>query len=136
MAELTCEPRWAFGAGVGNGNASVLSRASMVDEPSTLKIELIYWPATTFAARAEAQAALFRYIDGWQKPRRIQQGLVGRSPDEFELHGKPGGVNPLGYPPTQGRRKAQIDKISLRETGEVYAGMVKWWDRSRNPSCS
>jgi hypothetical protein len=52
----------------------------MVDEPSTLKIELIYWPATTFAARAEAQAALFRYIDGWQKPRRIQQGLVGRSP--------------------------------------------------------
>jgi len=33
----------------------------MVDEPSTLKIELIYWPATTFAARAEAQAALFRY---------------------------------------------------------------------------
>ena len=48
----------------------------MVDEPSTLKIELIYWPATTFAARAEAQAALFRYIDGWQKPRRIPQGLV------------------------------------------------------------
>ena len=84
MAELTCEPRWAFGAGVGNGNASVLSRASMVDEPSTLKIELIYWSATTFAARAEAQAALFRYIDGWQKPRRIQQGLVGRSPDESE----------------------------------------------------
>ena len=39
----------------------------MVDEPSTLKIELIYWPATTFAARAEAQAALFRYIDGWQE---------------------------------------------------------------------
>ena len=56
----------------------------MVDEPSTLKIELIYWPATTFAARAEAQAALFRYIDGWQKPRRIPQGLVGRSPDEYE----------------------------------------------------
>ena len=56
----------------------------MVDEPSTLKIELIYWPATTFAARAEAQAALFRYIDGWQKPRRIQQELVGRSPDEYE----------------------------------------------------
>jgi hypothetical protein len=84
VVALTSEPRWAFGAGVGNGNASVLSRASMVDEPSTLKIELIYWPATTYAARAEAQAALFRYIDGWQKPRRIQQELVGRSPDEFE----------------------------------------------------
>jgi hypothetical protein len=29
----------------------------MVDEPSTLKIELMCWPATTFATRAEAQAA-------------------------------------------------------------------------------
>jgi len=52
----------------------------MVDEPSTLKIELIYWPATTFAARAEAQAALFRYIDGWQKPRRIQQARQASTP--------------------------------------------------------
>ena len=51
---------------------------------STLKIELIHWPATTFATRAEAQAALFRYIDGWYNPRRIQQGLDGRSPDEYE----------------------------------------------------
>ena len=56
----------------------------MVDEPSTRKIEVLYGPAPTGAARAEAQAALFRYIDGWQKPRRIQQGLVGRSPDEYE----------------------------------------------------
>jgi putative transposase len=32
---------------------------------STLKIELIYWPAITFATRAEAETALFRYIDGW-----------------------------------------------------------------------
>lgn len=32
---------------------------------STLKIELMYWPATTFATRAEAEAALFRYIDEW-----------------------------------------------------------------------
>jgi putative transposase len=51
---------------------------------STIKTELIYWPATTFATRAEAQAALFRYIDGWYNPRRIQQGLDGRSPDEYE----------------------------------------------------
>ncbi len=89
---------------------------------STLKIELIYWPATTFAARAEAQAALFRYIDGWQKPRRIQQGLVGRSPDEFEAAWQARQRQP-GYPPTQGRRKAQIEKISRRETGD--AGMVR-----------
>ena len=88
---------------------------------STLKIELIYWPATTFAARAEAQAALFRYIDGWQKPRRIQQGLVGRSPDEFEAAWQARQRQP-GYPPTQGR-KAQIEKKSRWETGD--AGMVR-----------
>jgi putative transposase len=51
---------------------------------STLKIELIYWPATTFATRAEAEPALFRYIDGWYNPRRIQAGLNGLSPDEYE----------------------------------------------------
>ena len=51
---------------------------------SALKIELIYWPATTFTTRAEAEAALFRYIDGWYNPRRIQAGLSGLSPDEYE----------------------------------------------------
>jgi transposase InsO family protein len=33
---------------------------------------------------AEAEAALFRYIDGWYNPRRIQAGLDGLSPDEYE----------------------------------------------------
>jgi putative transposase len=51
---------------------------------STLKIELIYWPAITFDTRAEAEAALFRYIDGWYNPRRIQAGLNGLSPDVYE----------------------------------------------------
>ncbi|HYQ68801.1 IS3 family transposase [Actinophytocola sp.] len=51
---------------------------------STLKTELIYWPATTFTTRAEAEAAILRYIDGWYNPRRIQEGLGGLSPDEFE----------------------------------------------------
>ena len=51
---------------------------------STLKIELIYWPANTFATRADAQSALFRYIDGWYNPHRIQAGLGGLSPDEYE----------------------------------------------------
>jgi putative transposase len=46
--------------------------------------QLIYWPATTFATRAQAEAALFRYIDGWYNPRRIQAGLDGLSPDEYE----------------------------------------------------
>jgi putative transposase len=51
---------------------------------STIKVELIYWPNTTFATRVEAEHALTRYIDGWYNPRRIQTGLGGRSPDEYE----------------------------------------------------
>ena len=39
---------------------------------------------TQFATRAEAEAALLRYIDGWYNPRRIQEGLGGLSPDEYE----------------------------------------------------
>ena len=46
--------------------------------------ELIYWPDTTFTTRADAEAAIFRYIDGWYNPHRIQQGLGGLSPDEYE----------------------------------------------------
>lgn len=37
-----------------------------------------------FATRAEANQALFEYIDGFYNPRRIQKGLGWRSPDEFE----------------------------------------------------
>ncbi len=51
---------------------------------STLKIELIYWPGAVFDTRAEAEAVIFRYIDGWYNPRRIQKGLGGLSPDEYE----------------------------------------------------
>jgi putative transposase len=51
---------------------------------STIKIELVYWPGTTFATRAQAEHALLRYIDGWYNPRRIQEGLGGLSPDEYE----------------------------------------------------
>jgi putative transposase len=51
---------------------------------STIKIELVYWPGTTFATRAEAEHALTRYIDGWYNPRRIQARLNGLSPEEYE----------------------------------------------------
>jgi putative transposase len=51
---------------------------------STIKVELMYWPGTTFATRAEAEHALLRYIDGWYNPRRIQAGLGGLSPQEYE----------------------------------------------------
>ena len=51
---------------------------------STIKVELVYWPGTTFATRLEAEHALLRYIDGCYNPRRIQPGLSGLSPDEYE----------------------------------------------------
>jgi putative transposase len=51
---------------------------------STIKIELLYWPGTTFVTRAEAEHALTRYLDGWYNPRRIQARLGGLSPDEYE----------------------------------------------------
>ena len=51
---------------------------------STIKVELLYWPGTTFATRTEAEHALIRYIDGWYNPRRIQAALGGLSPDEYE----------------------------------------------------
>ncbi len=39
---------------------------------------------TAFATRAQANQALFEYIDGFYNPRRIQKNLGWRSPDEFE----------------------------------------------------
>jgi len=70
---------------------------------STLKVELIYWPATTFTTRAEAQSALLRYIDGWYNHRRIQAGLNGLSPEQYEAtwhaqqhHPQPATLQPEG----------------------------------------
>jgi putative transposase len=51
---------------------------------STIKTELLYWAGTQLPTHAQAEAALLRYIDGWYNPRRIQQGLGGLSPDEYE----------------------------------------------------
>jgi putative transposase len=49
---------------------------------STLKTECVR--RTEFATRAEANQALFEYIDGFYNPRRIQKNLGWRAPDEFE----------------------------------------------------
>jgi putative transposase len=49
---------------------------------STLKVELVY--RTSFRTREEADLALFRYIDGWYNPHRIQKALGWRSPAEYE----------------------------------------------------
>jgi len=49
---------------------------------SVLKTECVR--RAEFATRAEANQALFEYIDGFYNPRRIQKGLGWRTPDEFE----------------------------------------------------
>ena len=49
---------------------------------STLKTECAR--RRSFATHAEANQALFEYIDGFYNPRRIQRNLGWRSPDEFE----------------------------------------------------
>jgi transposase InsO family protein len=49
---------------------------------STLKTELVV--GATWASQAEANNALFSYIDCWYNPHRIQKRLGWRSPDEYE----------------------------------------------------
>jgi putative transposase len=49
---------------------------------STLKIERVY--RTTYRTREEAELDIFRYIDGWYNPHRIQHELGWLSPDEYE----------------------------------------------------
>jgi transposase InsO family protein len=49
---------------------------------SVLKVELVY--RTSFRTREEAELELFRYVDGWYNPHRIQKALGWRSPDEYE----------------------------------------------------
>lgn len=72
---------------------------------STIKTELMYWAGTQFTTRTDAEAALVRYIDGWYNPRRIQQGLGGLSPDEYEeawhRQDNPTTLNPEPDPPSR-----------------------------------
>jgi putative transposase len=59
---------------------------------STLKVERVY--RTSYRTREEAELDLFRYIDGWYNPHRIQRELGWLSPDEYEeayYTGKPSG---------------------------------------------
>jgi putative transposase len=49
---------------------------------SILKVERIY--RTTYRTREEAELDIFRYIDGWYNPHRIQRELGWLSPDEYE----------------------------------------------------
>ncbi len=49
---------------------------------STLKVERVY--RTSYRTREAAELDLFRYIDGWYNPHRIQRELGWLSPDEYE----------------------------------------------------
>jgi putative transposase len=49
---------------------------------SSLKVERVY--RTSYRTREEAELDLFRFIDGWYNPRRIQRELGWLSPDEYE----------------------------------------------------
>jgi putative transposase len=49
---------------------------------SILKVERVY--RTTYRTREEAELDLFRFIDGWYNPHRIQRELGWLSPDEYE----------------------------------------------------
>lgn len=59
---------------------------------STLKTECVR--RREFATRAEANQALFEYLDGFYNPRRIQRNLGYRSPDEFEAAHAAGSLTP------------------------------------------
>jgi putative transposase len=47
---------------------------------STIKVELVYWPGTAFATRAEAEHALVRYIDGWYTHAASRPASAGCPP--------------------------------------------------------
>ena len=49
---------------------------------ATLERELL--DRRRFATRAEAQLAVFDYLEGWYNPRRRHSALGGISPDEYE----------------------------------------------------
>jgi putative transposase len=48
----------------------------------TIKVELLY--RRIWRTRHEAQMEIFRWIEGWYNPRRIQESLGWRSPLEYE----------------------------------------------------
>ena len=51
---------------------------------SAIKTECVRLHPERFTTRAQANEALFEYLDGFYNPRRIQKGLGWRAPDEFE----------------------------------------------------
>lgn len=51
---------------------------------ATLECELI--DRSTFRSHAEAQAAIFEFIEGWYNPKRRHSSIGYLSPIQFERH--------------------------------------------------
>ena len=78
---------------------------------STIKTECVR--RQDFATRAEAEMALFQYLDGFYNTTRIQRGLGWRSPDEFETAHHAGQLTDADYTRLADlaqRRKARRDR--------------------------
>jgi transposase InsO family protein len=85
---------------------------------SAIKTECVRHHPERFATRAQANQALFEYIDGFYNPRRIQKGLGWRSPDEFEAAHHAGGLNVADYQrlPELAARRRHRRTAAQRET--------------------
>jgi putative transposase len=70
------------GAAHAAGTGDTALRGDHENFFSTLKVERVY--RTSYRTREEAELDLFRYIDGWYNPHRIQRELGWLSPDEYE----------------------------------------------------
>ncbi len=66
-----------------SGAGNCYDNAPMESFFATLKTELIH--RHTFRTRAEAQAAIFDYIEGFYNSHRRHSALGYRSPMEFEV---------------------------------------------------
>lgn len=89
---------------------------------STLKVELIYWPATTFTTRAESAVSVIplhrRMVQPPPYPSRTQRALARKVRGYLA---RPAASPTTGYPPTRGRR-IQIEK-SPEKRGNHTTGM-------------
>jgi putative transposase len=78
-----------------------------------------------FATRADAETALFRYVDGFYNTTRIQKGLGWRSPDEFEAAHHAGELTEADYTrlaELAARRRARRDRTRGATLSSVAQG--------------
>jgi hypothetical protein len=82
-----------------------------------------------FATRAEANQAVFEYIDMFYNPRRIQKGLGWRAPDEFEAAHHAGELTEQDYTRLaelaqrrRARRASARDAVSPQHADEHKSG--------------